>query len=149
MDMLRARQGRPTVLPLTAWESTKYIRPGEVGVSGERRGHWPCLSPTLTVALPGTGSLILSRRERRGYGLALVRVLRHVLLGLSLILLDYGVFWLLDLVQHQLQGEVVARGELGGLGVLSSARPLSPSPFCPAPTAAHPPCPHSTGAGQH
>ncbi|KYO41900.1 DC-STAMP domain-containing protein 2 [Alligator mississippiensis] len=82
MDMLRARQGRPTVLPLTAWESTKYIRPG---------------------------SLILSRRERRGYGLALVRVLRHVLLGLSLILLDYGVFWLLDLVQHQLQGEVVAR----------------------------------------
>ncbi|XP_059575046.1 DC-STAMP domain-containing protein 2 [Alligator mississippiensis] len=109
MDMLRARQGRPTVLPLTAWESTKYIRPGEVGVSGERRGHWPCLSPTLTVALPGTGSLILSRRERRGYGLALVRVLRHVLLGLSLILLDYGVFWLLDLVQHQLQGEVVAR----------------------------------------
>ncbi|XP_019412398.1 PREDICTED: LOW QUALITY PROTEIN: DC-STAMP domain-containing protein 2 [Crocodylus porosus] len=82
MDMLRAQQGRPTILPLTARESTKYIHPG---------------------------SLILSRRERRGYGLALIRVLRHVLLGLSLILLDYGVFWLLDLLRHQLQGEVIAR----------------------------------------
>ncbi|XP_074978857.1 DC-STAMP domain-containing protein 2 [Caretta caretta] len=82
MDVLRARQGRPTVLPLSARESTKYICPG---------------------------SPFLSRRERFGYSLALVGVLRHVLLGLTLILLDYGVFWLLDLVRYQLHGEIVAR----------------------------------------
>ncbi|XP_037739376.2 DC-STAMP domain-containing protein 2 [Chelonia mydas] len=82
MDVLRARQGRPTVLPLSARESTKYICPG---------------------------SPFLSRRERFGYSLALVGVLRHVLLGLALILLDYGVFWLLDLVRYQLHGEIVAR----------------------------------------
>ncbi|XP_067395311.1 DC-STAMP domain-containing protein 2 [Emydura macquarii macquarii] len=82
MDVLRARQGRPTVLPLTARESTKYICPG---------------SPFLLI------------RERLAYGLALVNVLRHVLFGLTLILVDYGVFWLLDLVRHQLHGEIVAR----------------------------------------
>ncbi|XP_053867134.1 DC-STAMP domain-containing protein 2 [Malaclemys terrapin pileata] len=82
MDVLRAQQGRPTVLPLSARESTKYICPG---------------------------SPFLSRRERFGYSLALAGVLRHVLLGLALILLDYGVFWLLDLVRYQLHGEIVAR----------------------------------------
>ncbi|KAM9114366.1 DC-STAMP domain-containing protein 2 [Pangshura tecta] len=82
MDVLRAQQGRPTVLPLSARESTKYICPG---------------------------SPFLSRRERFGYGLALAGVLRHVLLGLALILVDYGVFWLLDLVRYQLHGEIVAR----------------------------------------
>uniref|UniRef100_A0A8B9N779 Dendritic cell-specific transmembrane protein-like domain-containing protein n=1 Tax=Accipiter nisus TaxID=211598 RepID=A0A8B9N779_9AVES len=53
--------------------------------------------------------LWLSRQERRQYGLQLLGVLRHVLLGLSIILADYSLFWLLDLVQHQLRGEVVAR----------------------------------------
>ncbi|XP_074837400.1 DC-STAMP domain-containing protein 2 [Carettochelys insculpta] len=82
MDALRARQSRPTVLPLSARESTKYLCPG---------------------------SLFLSRRERFRYGLALAGVLRHVLLGFTLVLLDFGLFWLLDLVRYQLQGEVVAR----------------------------------------
>ncbi|XP_059688091.1 DC-STAMP domain-containing protein 2 [Gavia stellata] len=82
LDLRRAEQGRPTVLPLTAWESGRYIAPG---------GLW------------------LSRQERRRYGLQLVGVLRHVLLGLSIVLADYSLFWLLDLVQHQLRGEIVAR----------------------------------------
>ncbi|NXW23851.1 DCST2 protein, partial [Circaetus pectoralis] len=82
MDLWRAEQGKPTVLPLTAWESGRYIAPA---------GLW------------------LSRQERRRYGLQLVGVLRHVLLGLSIVLADYSLFWLLDLVQHQLRGEIVAR----------------------------------------
>lgn len=69
---------------------------------------------------PGTASrrsrarpagLWLSRQERRRYGLQLVGVLRHVLLGVSVILADYSLFWLLDLIRHHMQGEIVARGE--------------------------------------
>ncbi|XP_029881682.1 DC-STAMP domain-containing protein 2 isoform X5 [Aquila chrysaetos chrysaetos] len=82
LDLWRAEQGKPTVLPLTGWESGRYIAPA---------GLW------------------LSRQERRRYGLQLVGVLRHVLLGLSIVLADYSLFWLLDLVQHQLRGEIVAR----------------------------------------
>ncbi|NXW10845.1 DCST2 protein, partial [Fregetta grallaria] len=82
LDLRRAEQGRPTVLPLTAWERGRYIPPAVL---------W------------------LSRQERRQYGLQLVGVLRHVLLGLSIILADYSLFWLLDLVRHQLRGEIVAR----------------------------------------
>ncbi|XP_009285498.1 PREDICTED: DC-STAMP domain-containing protein 2 [Aptenodytes forsteri] len=85
LDLWRAEQGRPTVLPLTAWERGRYIPPG---------GLW------------------LSRQEWRRYGLQLVGVLRHMLLGLSIILADYSLFclfWLLDLVRHQLRGEIVAR----------------------------------------
>ncbi|XP_068778050.1 DC-STAMP domain-containing protein 2 [Struthio camelus] len=82
MDGRRAAQGKPTVLPLRARESCRYVRPD---------GLW------------------FSQQERRRYGLELAAVLRHVVLGLSLILADYSVFWLLDLVRHQLRGEVVAR----------------------------------------
>ncbi|NXL54212.1 DCST2 protein, partial [Podilymbus podiceps] len=82
LDLRRAELGRPTVLPLTAWESGRYIPPA---------GLW------------------LSRQEQRRYGLQLVGVLRHVLLGLSVILADYSLFWLLELVRHQLRGEIVAR----------------------------------------
>ncbi|NXT95754.1 DCST2 protein, partial [Anhinga rufa] len=82
LDLRRAEQGRPTVLPLTAWESGRYIPPAVL---------W------------------LSRQERRRYGLQLVGILRHMLLGLSIILADYSLFWLLDLVRHQLQGEIISR----------------------------------------
>ncbi|NXI44329.1 DCST2 protein, partial [Galbula dea] len=82
MDLRRAEQGRPTVLPLTAWERSRYIPPA---------------------------ALWLSRQEQQQYGLQLVGVLRHVLLGVSIILADYSLFWLFDLVRHQLQGEIVAR----------------------------------------
>ncbi|XP_074931072.1 DC-STAMP domain-containing protein 2 [Phalacrocorax aristotelis] len=82
LDLWRAEQGRPTVLPLTAWERGRYIPPAVL---------W------------------LSRQERRRYGLQLVWVLRHMLLGLSIILADYSLFWLLDLVRHQLQVEIISR----------------------------------------
>ncbi|NXJ99822.1 DCST2 protein, partial [Corythaixoides concolor] len=82
LDLRRAKQGKPTVLPLKARERSRYIPPA---------------------------ALWLSRQERRRYGLQLLGVLRHVLLGLSVILADYGLFWLLDLIRHQLQGEIIAR----------------------------------------
>ena len=56
----------------------------------------------------------LSQQERQRYGLELTGFLRYVLLGLSLVLADYSLFWLLDLVRHQMQGEIVARGEHWG-----------------------------------
>ncbi|XP_068024942.1 DC-STAMP domain-containing protein 2 [Melanerpes formicivorus] len=88
LDLRRAQQGRATVLPLTAWENRRYIPPA---------------APWMT------------QRERRLYGLQLVGVLRHLLLGVCVVMADYSLFWLLDLVQHHLQGEIVARApvELG------------------------------------
>ncbi|NWX52272.1 DCST2 protein, partial [Steatornis caripensis] len=82
LDLWRAEQGRPTVLPLTVRERGRYIPPAVL---------W------------------LSWKEQRRYGLQLVGVLRHALLGFSIILADYSLFWLLDLVQHQLRVEIVAR----------------------------------------
>ncbi|NWV15632.1 DCST2 protein, partial [Ptilonorhynchus violaceus] len=82
LDLRCAEQGRPPVLPLSARERGRYIPPG---------------------------ALWLSKNERRQYGLQLFAFLRHVLLGLSIILADYGIFWLLDLFRHQLSGEIVAR----------------------------------------
>ncbi|NXL93921.1 DCST2 protein, partial [Alectura lathami] len=91
MDARRAERGGPTVLPLTMRESGRYIHPG---------APW------------------LSRQERRRYGLQLVGFLRYALLGLSLVLADYSLFWLLDLVRHQMQGEIVAR-DVDGTGYAS------------------------------
>ncbi|NWV27007.1 DCST2 protein, partial [Origma solitaria] len=82
LDLRCAEQGRPTVLPLSALERGRYIPPG---------------------------ALWLSKTERRQYGLQLFRFLRHVLLGLSIILADYSIFWLLDLFRHQLSTEIIAR----------------------------------------
>ncbi|NXT21365.1 DCST2 protein, partial [Syrrhaptes paradoxus] len=82
LDRRRAEGGHPTVLPLTHRERGRYIPPA---------------------------ALLLSRRERRRYGVQVVGVLRHVLLGLSIILTDYGLCWLLGLVRHQLRAEIVAR----------------------------------------
>ncbi|NWU53381.1 DCST2 protein, partial [Dromas ardeola] len=82
LDLQRAEQGRATVLPLTARECTRYVSPA---------GIW------------------LSYKECHRYGLQLVAVLRHVLLGVSIILADYSLFWLLDLIRHLMQGEIVAR----------------------------------------
>ncbi|NXF55206.1 DCST2 protein, partial [Oceanites oceanicus] len=108
LDLRRAEQGRSTVLPLTAWERGRYIPPGQPrargqGAGGSRHGT----ASWRSRARPAV--LWLSRQERRQYGLQLVGVLRHVLLGLSIILADYSLFWLLDLVRHQLRGEIVAR----------------------------------------
>ncbi|NXS14917.1 DCST2 protein, partial [Neodrepanis coruscans] len=82
MDLRCAEQGRRTVLPLTARERGRYIPPA---------------------------ALWLSKKERQEYGIQLMGFLRHVLLGLSIILADYVIFWLLDLFRHQLSGEIIAR----------------------------------------
>ncbi|NXK98014.1 DCST2 protein, partial [Formicarius rufipectus] len=82
MDLRRAEQGRPTVLPLTWKERGRYIPPA---------------------------ALWLSKKERQQYGLQLLGFLRHVLLGLSIILADYGIFWLLDLFRHQLSADIITR----------------------------------------
>ncbi|NXP72659.1 DCST2 protein, partial [Ramphastos sulfuratus] len=88
LDLRRAEQGRPTVLPLTTWENLRYLSPA---------------------------ALWMSRKERHLYGLQLVGILRHLLLGVCVIMADYSLFWLMDLVQHHLRGEIVARApvELG------------------------------------
>ncbi|NXO78191.1 DCST2 protein, partial [Sitta europaea] len=82
LDLRCAEQDKPTVLPLSVRERGRYIPPG---------------------------ALWLSKRERRQYGLQLFGFLRHVLLGLSIILADYSIFWLLGLFRHQLSAEIVAR----------------------------------------
>ncbi|KAM6226065.1 DC-STAMP domain-containing protein 2, partial [Porphyrio hochstetteri] len=82
LDLRRAEQGRPTALPLTARERTRYVPPG---------------------------ALWLTQREQRRYLFQLVGMVRHILLGFSIILADYSLFWLLDLIRHLLQGEIVAR----------------------------------------
>ncbi|RLV87509.1 hypothetical protein DV515_00015638 [Chloebia gouldiae] len=82
LDLRCAEQGKPTVLPLSSLERGRYIPPG---------------------------ALWLSKRERRQYGLQLFSFLRHTLLGLSIILADYSIFWLLDLFRHQLSVEIIAK----------------------------------------
>ncbi|NXX31615.1 DCST2 protein, partial [Nicator chloris] len=82
LELRCAEEGKPTVLPLSALERGRYIPPG---------------------------ALWLSKRERRQYGLQLFGFLRHVLLGLSIILADYSIFWLLDLFRHQLSADIIAR----------------------------------------
>ncbi|NXK69147.1 DCST2 protein, partial [Sylvietta virens] len=82
LDLRCAEEGKPTVLPLSARERGRYIPPG---------------------------ALWLSKIERQQYGLQLFAFLRHMLLGFSIILADYCIFWLLDLFRHQLSAEIIAR----------------------------------------
>ncbi|XP_063276610.1 DC-STAMP domain-containing protein 2 [Prinia subflava] len=82
LDLRCAEEGKPTVLPLSARERGRYIPPG---------------------------ALWLSKMERQQYGLQLFAFLRHVLLGFSILLADYSIFWLLDLFRHQLSAEIIAR----------------------------------------
>ncbi|XP_051714569.2 LOW QUALITY PROTEIN: DC-STAMP domain-containing protein 2 [Oryctolagus cuniculus] len=82
MEAVRSLAGLPTVLPLSAHEAGRYIQPG---------------------------SIFLSRWEQVFYILDTFSLMRHLLLVLLLVFLDYSVFWVLDLARYQLQGEVVAR----------------------------------------
>ncbi|XP_047638850.1 DC-STAMP domain-containing protein 2 [Phacochoerus africanus] len=82
MEAVRSMAGLPTVLPLSAREARLYIQPG---------------------------SIFLSRWEKIFYILAIFHLIRHLLLVLLLVFLDYAVFWVLDLARYQLQGEIVAR----------------------------------------
>ncbi|XP_003259423.1 DC-STAMP domain-containing protein 2 [Nomascus leucogenys] len=82
MEAVRSTAGLPTVLPLSAHEARRYILPG---------------------------SIFLSQWEKFVYILETFNLIRHLLLVLFLVFLDYAVFWVLDLARHQLQGEIVAR----------------------------------------
>ncbi|XP_074079442.1 DC-STAMP domain-containing protein 2 isoform X2 [Macrotis lagotis] len=82
MDNLRIQAGLPSVLPLSSREKTRYIRPG---------------------------SLHLSRKEQLHYTLTFFTLIRHLLVVLLLVVLDYAIFWLLDVARYWLQGEMVAR----------------------------------------
>lgn len=72
-------------------------------------------------APPPPGSIFLSQWEQIIYILETFHLIRHLLIVLLLVFLDYAVFWVLDLARHQLQGEIVARSE----------RPLGQPPHPP------------------
>ncbi|XP_058016717.1 DC-STAMP domain-containing protein 2 [Ahaetulla prasina] len=82
MDAVRRKTKRPSVLPLSPKESTKYIRPT---------------------------SLVLPRKEQIAYALALARICRQFILVILLIVGDFSVYWLFDLVRYHLVGEITAR----------------------------------------
>uniref|UniRef100_A0A803V6X3 DC-STAMP domain containing 1 n=1 Tax=Ficedula albicollis TaxID=59894 RepID=A0A803V6X3_FICAL len=91
---------------------------GEGPLHPPRSAPSPRVSPKARAEPPDTasrcspghpGALWLSKRERSQYGLQLFRFMRQVMLGFSIMLADYSIFWLLDLFRHQLSAEIVAR----------------------------------------
>ncbi|XP_055486144.1 DC-STAMP domain-containing protein 2-like, partial [Leucoraja erinacea] len=82
IDVMRARTGKKTVLPLSYQEASRYIQ--------------PC-------------SLFLTVSEKKRYLIGFVRVLRQGISILTIILVDYSVFWILDMVSYHLQVEIIAR----------------------------------------
>ncbi|XP_029361174.1 DC-STAMP domain-containing protein 2-like [Echeneis naucrates] len=82
LDQQVASGGGAPVLPITRKEAKTYITPL---------------------------SLHLSSCERRVVMVGVVSVLRHLVTGGLLVMLDFLVFWMLDQVHHQVTGDVVAR----------------------------------------
>ncbi|XP_062897979.1 DC-STAMP domain-containing protein 2 [Mobula hypostoma] len=82
IDVMRAKTGKNTLLPLSYQEACRYV--------------WPC-------------SLYLTVAERKQYILGLARLLRHFITVLFIILLDYSVYWVLDMVSYHLRAEITAR----------------------------------------
>ncbi|XP_041650106.1 DC-STAMP domain-containing protein 2 [Cheilinus undulatus] len=82
LDHQQTAGGGASVLPLTRREAKTYITP---------------LSFHLTA------------REWRTVLVGVASVLRHLVMGGLLVALDFLVFWVLDQVQHQLKGDVVAQ----------------------------------------
>ncbi|KAM6968037.1 DC-STAMP domain-containing protein 2 [Aplochiton taeniatus] len=82
LDQTRAREGRPTALPLNRTERQTYSRPD---------------------------SWHLSAREKRLLVLSTVSVLKHIAMGGLLGALDLLVYWVFELVHQQAKGETVAR----------------------------------------
>lgn len=124
MDAVRRKNKRPSVLPLSPKESTKYIRPSTCGVvcscvSGVWMSQTPG-SPQLVDSKDDfitpccTASLVLPRKEQIAYALALARICRQFILVILLIVADFSVYWLFDLVRYHLVGEITARGKVEG-----------------------------------
>ncbi|CAK6983879.1 LOW QUALITY PROTEIN: DC-STAMP domain-containing protein 2, partial [Scomber scombrus] len=81
-DQQLSSVGGASVLPITRREAKTYITP---------------LAWQLT------------NRERRAVLVGVSSVLRHMVMGGLLVVLDFLVFWMLDQVQHQVKEDVVAR----------------------------------------
>ncbi|XP_049903847.1 DC-STAMP domain-containing protein 2 [Epinephelus moara] len=82
IDRQVTSRGGASVLPITHREAGTYITP---------------LSFHLTA------------REQRAVLVGVASVFRHLVMGGLLVALDFLVFWMLDQVQHQVKGDVVAR----------------------------------------
>ncbi|XP_059195928.1 DC-STAMP domain-containing protein 2 isoform X1 [Centropristis striata] len=82
LDQQLSSGGGASVLPITRREARTYITPLSCQLSG---------------------------RERRAVLVGVASVLRYLVLGVLLVVLDLLVFWMLDQVQQQVRGDVVAR----------------------------------------
>ncbi|XP_033118910.1 DC-STAMP domain-containing protein 2-like [Anneissia japonica] len=71
-------------------------------------------------------TLALSKVERGTFALGLVTILMYVLIAGLIILVDYGLFWLLDIisrhgqVEYELTGEGTTEMDIGGTGMFSN-----------------------------
>ncbi|XP_067832167.1 LOW QUALITY PROTEIN: DC-STAMP domain-containing protein 2 [Heptranchias perlo] len=82
IDIMRANTGKSTILPLSFREACRYIR--------------PC-------------SIYLTASEKKRYIIGFATVLRQSISNLVIILLDYAIYWILDMVSYHLQSEIIAR----------------------------------------
>ncbi|XP_036071864.1 DC-STAMP domain-containing protein 2 isoform X4 [Oryzias melastigma] len=96
--------GGASVLPLTRREANTYISPRQC----TRVCMCVYLCMFISPVLPSV-SLQLSFRERRAVLVGVVSVLRHMLMGGLLVVLDFLVFWILDQVHLQVKGDMIAR----------------------------------------
>ncbi|KAM4021524.1 DC-STAMP domain-containing protein 2 [Anomaloglossus baeobatrachus] len=85
LDVMRAKQNRNTLLPLSSSEAYGFIRPT---------------------------SLSLTRKEKKGYVFEIINVFRSFLVALLASSLDYLFFWVLDVVDHIMKGDVVTRAPI-------------------------------------
>ncbi|XP_069801173.1 DC-STAMP domain-containing protein 2 [Dendropsophus ebraccatus] len=85
LDVMRAKQNRNTLLPLSSGEAYDFIRPA---------------------------SLSLTKKEKKGYTFAIFNVLRSLLVALLAIIVDYILYWFLDFVDHLMRGEIVTRAPM-------------------------------------
>ncbi|XP_060776800.1 DC-STAMP domain-containing protein 2 [Neoarius graeffei] len=85
MDHKFSRQGKPAVLPLSEKEALTYITPY---------------------------SLRLTAREKQRIVTNLVSMLKHVVMGCVVIVLDLMVFWVFDVLHYHAQEEIVASAPL-------------------------------------
>ncbi|TSK34763.1 DC-STAMP domain-containing protein 2 [Bagarius yarrelli] len=85
MDRAFSRQGKPTVLPLSQKEALTYIRPY---------------------------SFQLMAQEKQALMTGLVALIKHMVMGFMVILLDLMVFWVFDILHYYAQREIVARAPL-------------------------------------
>ncbi|XP_069796243.1 DC-STAMP domain-containing protein 2 isoform X7 [Narcine bancroftii] len=88
LDMMRARNGKSTVLPLSYQEACRFVR--------------PC-------------SIYLTNSEKKRYIIGFARALQQAISILVIILLDYSIYWVVDMVSYHLKAEIIARCILYGM----------------------------------